>query len=153
MVDVVVYQRPFRVDDRFLDGVELLCEIEALAPVLDHLDHRRKMTVRSSEALHDLAVRLMQVWVAHWPKPIPEDRTRQPAPVAARARRSPPSGTDDARSGRGSADVQMQDELRYVRNDRRPGIMLSIEAESTESASKLVVELKVPVRRLDVVRA
>jgi hypothetical protein len=53
VIDVIVDQRLLGVGDRLFDRVQLLCEIHALTPLLNHLNNRPEMTVRSLEAIHD----------------------------------------------------------------------------------------------------
>src|SRR5215211_6568441 len=54
VVDMIVDQRLFRLADRFLDGVKLLCEIKAGAPLFDHRDHPPQMTFGAPEPLDDI---------------------------------------------------------------------------------------------------
>jgi hypothetical protein len=56
VIEVVVHQGPFGLGNRLLDGVQLLGDIEAWAPLLNHGDDRAKVTLSSLEPLCDVRV-------------------------------------------------------------------------------------------------
>jgi hypothetical protein len=59
MVDVVVDQSLLGLSDCLLDGVDLLRDVEARAPILDHGDYGAEVTLGPLEALHDVRVGLV----------------------------------------------------------------------------------------------
>jgi hypothetical protein len=59
MVDVVVHQGPFGLRNGFLDGVELLSNVEARPALLDHADGRAKVTFHALEPPDDVGMALV----------------------------------------------------------------------------------------------
>ncbi|CAK7262250.1 protein of unknown function (plasmid) [Shinella sp. WSC3-e] len=64
MVEMVLDQRALGIGDRLFDGMKLLCEIEAGAPVLDHRDDALQMSLGPLQPLDDLGMGLVPV-LAH----------------------------------------------------------------------------------------
>ncbi len=65
VIDVIVNQRLFGLPDGFLNGVELLSQIEARSALLDHGNDAPQMALRASQPLHDLRVALVNESILH----------------------------------------------------------------------------------------
>src|SRR6266568_8757931 len=59
VIDVIVNQRLLAPPDGFLNGVELLSQIEARSALLDHGNDAPQMALRAPQPLHDLRVALV----------------------------------------------------------------------------------------------
>ena len=57
MGDMIMNQRLLRIVDGVLDGLELLGQLEAWPPLLDHGDHHVQVTAGALEALDDFGMR------------------------------------------------------------------------------------------------
>ena len=66
MVEVILNQCLLGLGDSLLDGMELLGDVEARPPALDHLDDAAKMTIGALQPLDDLRVGLVSLgWLGH----------------------------------------------------------------------------------------
>ena len=65
VIDVIVNQRLFCLPDGLLDGVELLSQVEARSPLLDHGNDAPQMPLRPSQPLRDLRVALVNDSILH----------------------------------------------------------------------------------------
>src|SRR5829696_9021997 len=77
MVEMVLDERLLRLADRLLDGVQLLCKLEAGPACLDHLDDAAQMALRTAQPLGDVGMRLMQELIRHKVSPIPPEGISQ----------------------------------------------------------------------------
>ena len=81
MVDVILHQCLFGLGDGFLNGLQLLRDVQAFAPLLDHFDHAVEVAVRAAKALDHGRMRLMCVGVFHVDSyPPPQVTIRRPSP-------------------------------------------------------------------------
>ena len=62
---MVVDQPALGLADRLLDRVQLLRQVQAGTPFLEHLDHPAKVPLGTFQALHDIRVTFMEVFTAH----------------------------------------------------------------------------------------
>jgi hypothetical protein len=65
MIDVVVDQPPLGFDDRLLDRMQLLSELDATTTLIEHLDDSPHVSFGALEALDDFRVGLMGLSVCH----------------------------------------------------------------------------------------
>src|SRR5712691_3080038 len=65
IVDVILDQGPLGLANRLFDGMELLSDVEAGPPPLDHLGDAAEMSFRALQALQNLRVTLMEIGVRH----------------------------------------------------------------------------------------
>ncbi|RML53385.1 hypothetical protein ALQ93_102534 [Pseudomonas syringae pv. pisi] len=63
MIDMILNQRALGLAHRFLDRVQLLGDVHALAPFFDHGDDAAQMTVGPFQALDDSFVGLVRMAV------------------------------------------------------------------------------------------
>jgi hypothetical protein len=65
MIHMVVNEPTLRFADRLLDRMKLLCELDAAATFIEHLDDAPHVPLRTLEALDDVGVGSMNVCLRH----------------------------------------------------------------------------------------